>query len=294
MTFERSGVNANSKICLEDIKQWSVRPWPKVKPVKWGFFAHGIHAITYYIALSLSRYYFKNYVHHRNDSASRDAFGHLRSAYRKFKYSLIEKKYWRILEGKSYFLVTLQVSYDSQINFHSAFENVEQFIDHTIESFANNADPSDYLVLKHHPADRGNNHYGKFLEKCGKKYNISDRIIYVHDLNLPRMLKAAKGVVTVNSTSAISSYHHDTPVKILGRTFYDLPGLSDQKPLDQFWQSPTPASKDLYLKLRNYLEYHSQINGNFYCFPSMTSKLVLEKLPQRQNSVIYADMVADL
>ncbi len=294
ITFEKSGVNGNSKIQLEDVQQWAIRPWPRVENVRWAFYAQGLGAIGYYIAMALSRPFFKNYKHHRNDSASRDAIGYLRSACRKLKYSFKDKRTWKKFKDKNYFVAPLQVSYDSQIHFHSPFNSVEEFIEQTMESFSKYSNSNDLLVFKHHPADRGNNNYGKFIKFCEEQYDLKDRVLYVHDLNLPKLLKKAKGVVTVNSTSAISAFHHGAPVKILGNTFYNMPGLSDQSPLNEFWQSPTPASKELYLKLRNYLEYHSQITGSFYSLPRSTSKLVLEKWPQRQDSVVYPDMIVDI
>jgi capsular polysaccharide export protein len=66
------------------------------------------------------------------------------------------------------------------------------------------------------------------------------------------MLQAARGMITVNSTTASRALHFDKPVKFLGRTIFDIPGLGFQGSLDDFWtKAPAPeqALRDAFFTL---------------------------------------------
>ena len=54
------------------------------------------------------------------------------------------------------------------------------------------------------------------------------------------------------------------PVKVLGRAYYDIPGITDQNTLAEFWNNPTPPDKELFHAYRMYHLNVTQINGNFY------------------------------
>ena len=54
------------------------------------------------------------------------------------------------------------------------------------------------------------------------------------------------------------------PVKVLGRAYYDIPGITDQNTLAEFWNHPTPPDKELFHAYRMYHLNVTQINGNFY------------------------------
>ena len=65
------------------------------------------------------------------------------------------------------------------------------------------------------------------------------------------------------------------PVKTLGRAHYDIPGLTDQAPLAEFWHNPTAPDKDIFHAYRMYHINVTQINGSFYSqvnFPKIPSK----------------------
>ena len=50
----------------------------------------------------------------------------------------------------------------------------------------------------------------------------------------------------------------------MGRAIYDIPKLTDQKSLDDFWQHPKSPDNEFYLRFREYLIEQTQINGAFY------------------------------
>ena len=169
----------------------------------------------------------------------------------------------RLLEHCSFFLAVLQVSSDSQIQMGSPYRGMHDFIEDVIRSFASNAHPSDHLAFKHHPRDRGYNNYASLIRLLAKQYGITGRVHYFHDGPLSRYLRTCRGVITVNSTVGLQALFHAVPTKTMGDTFYNLEGLTDQKPLDGFWCDPQPSDRALFYRFYNYLVLTTQVNGNF-------------------------------
>ena len=128
------------------------------------------------------------------------------------------------------------------------------------------------IVFKHHPLDRGYTDYSLLFENLISENGLRGRVFYVHDVDLPTLLKHAQGTVLINSTVGMSSLFHGTPVKTLGTAIYDLPGVTSQQPLDDFWSESGSVSKKTYNQLRQYLVERNQINGSFYKpFPSVSN-----------------------
>jgi capsular polysaccharide export protein len=188
----------------------------------------------------------------------------VRGLIRKYKYRLTELPIRRLLfSNTSYFLVPLQVATDSQISLSSDYAGMEPFIEQVIHSFASHADDKDQLIFKHHPRDRGYNNYQRLIRHLAAKHSLKGRVHYFHDAPLGPALKRAKGVVTINSTVGLQALYHRTPTKVMGRTFYNLEGLSDQQPLDTFWADPQAPDRRLFRKFYCHTIETTQINGNF-------------------------------
>ena len=90
--------------------------------------------------------------------------------------------------------------------------------------------------------------------------------MYIHDQNLPRLLRNARGVIVINSTVGLSALYHHAPTKVCGEAIYDIPQLCYQGDLDHFWQEANEfeVNRELFAKYINYLENRCQINGSFY------------------------------
>ncbi len=188
----------------------------------------------------------------------------LRGEWRFWIYQLQERSLkQRLLKGLPFFLVILQVSSDTQISMGSDYRGMHDFIEDVVSSFSRYAHASDHLAFKHHPRDRGYNHYGALIDLLAERFGVAGRIHYFHDGALSIFLRASRGVVTVNSTVGIQALYHAVPTKVMGRTFYNLPGLSDQQPLDAFWACPQPSDRSLFYKFYTYMLSTTQVNGNF-------------------------------
>ena len=188
----------------------------------------------------------------------------LRGLARKHLYRITERGVLGRLRGSEpYILVPLQVSSDSQISLGSDYQGMEPFIEDLIASFAVHGRPQDLLAFKHHPRDRGYNHYGRLIRRLARAHGIADRVLYFHDGPLGPILKRARAVVTINSTVGLQALYHGRPTKVLGRTFYNLPDLADQQPLASFWSHPRGSDRALFRRFYAHLIETTQINGNF-------------------------------
>lgn len=284
ITLEKGGVNGNSSLLGKDFttldkKVLAEQPRASTR-TRSAFWDMAFSATQYYLFKQLNYKKYPHYIHHRPWYASEEFMQWVRSGYRKLKYAKKEQYLVKQLEtnlSKQYFLVPLQVSVDSQILYHSPYGSVEEFISVVIKSFSQNALKSDYLVFKHHPMDRGFNNYARYIKKLCYAYDLTGRVLYCHDVHLPTLLKQAKGTVTINSTVGMSSLHHSTPTKVLGRAVYDLEGVTSQKTLDDFWQACCKPCDITYKKFNQFLKSKNQIPGSFYQQPELTLQAVTDK-----------------
>ncbi|HQV12098.1 MAG TPA: hypothetical protein PKW52_12195 [Nitrospira sp.] len=268
ITFEPAGVNGFSSL-PRSVALLRMLPLPKPasKQIPSPFSRMARYAITYYLAGRLFRDRYPNYRHHKPFDIYPEVWYWIRSGFRKVWFKFVERDIQGRLSGplaKKFFLVPLQVYNDSQVRHHSDFRSVRAFIAQVLNSFACSAPEDCYLVFKHHPMDRGHRNYGRQIMDQAEEAGLGDRVLYIHDQHLPTLLKAARGVVVINSTVGLSALLHGAPVKVLGRCIYDLNGLTHQGRLDSFWREPKSASPDVFSRYRDYLIHLTQVNGSFY------------------------------
>ncbi len=269
ITLEEAGVNGHSTLP----KKPSLYPYTHPKdqdaltPLQNTFGATSRYAITYYIAARLMAWKYTHYQHHRPLSILSEGYKWILAAQRKLSASMNDPETIEpLIENQSqpYFFCPLQLSTDMQIKEHSRFRDMDELIQDVIHSFANYAAKNAKLVFKHHPLDRGYKNYSRVIHVLSKLHGIQDRVIYIHDCNLPKLLKNARGTITINSTVGLSSLYHGTPVIALGKAVYNMEGLTYQGDLDRFWLNPGDIDLDLYHRFRTYLLEHNQANGSFY------------------------------
>jgi capsular polysaccharide export protein len=274
ITLEKHGVNGNSLISRnpQDYKGPANIKIPKPQPVGLRFSSMIYLAITYYLAAFFMQWRYPDYQHHRPLNPLTEGFMWIRSGWRKLLFPFFDYRKLKYLASPSvenkYFFVPLQVHNDSQIKSNSSFESVEEFIHEVVMSFAHHAPKESFLVMKHHPMDRGYKNYGQLLNTLSKQYDLGKRLIYIHDGHLPTLLKHSRGVVTINSTVGLSAIHHNAPTKILGDAVYDVPGLVSTQSLDDFWISPEAVNPHLFHRFKYELIRTTQLNASFYTRPS--------------------------
>lgn len=272
ITFEKYGVNGHSLIPRNPDFYRSLESSEYVIgesiSVGYTFWYTAWWAYLYYLFSALYYPRFRRYRHHRPLNPF-ELFYWIRSLWRKKWYKIKEKRFLECIVNelsKSYFLVPLQISTDSQVQKHSDFNSIEHFIDMVIKSFATHASGKTRLLIKHHPLDRGYNNYRPYIRKLAQKYGVSSRVDYIHDQFLPTLLEHTKGVVLINSTVGLTAVGHNTPVKVCGMAIYDFKGLTYQGELNQFWKDAEnfTIDHDLYERFRGYVIRNKLINGSFY------------------------------
>lgn len=133
-----------------------------------------------------------------------------------------------------------------------------------LRSFARFTDADTRLAVKIHPLDPGLVNYRKKLINEARTLGIEQRVFYLESGNLPALLSATKGVVTVNSTVGGSALVHNRPTIALGKAVYDLPGLTFQCSLDEFWSAGLKPDRGLFQRFRSVVIQRTQINGGYY------------------------------
>ena len=269
ITLERSGVNMHSLLprSADFYRSLPEIEIPNPRATNASFGRAALCAMAYYLAGRLLRVFYPDYCHHRKFSVVYETKNWFRSIFRKWRNrrrdapvmeSLIKHR-----SGK-YYAVALQVYNDSQVHNHSHYQDVREFITDVLSSFAEHADKHHHLVFKHHPMDRGQRDYRRLLMVLAAQHGVVGRIHYVHDVHLPRLLRHARGVVTINSTVGLSALYHDKPLKVMGRALYDLEGLTFQGELARFWSEKTLIDRALFTRFRAFLITQTQLNGSFY------------------------------
>lgn len=270
VTIEAGGVNGNSPMPKDPQVYRDARDalddLPDPEPVGNAFYHHAWWATLHSLAITLGRWRYPHYEHHRDVHSLRQGAYWLRGSLRKLWFSIKERDVLEEITGDwsgRYFFVPLQVHCDAQLN-HARFGDMEEFMDTVVREFAAHAPFDMRLVIKHHPHDRAYRDYTSYIAQLARRHDCAGRLVYVHDVHLPTLLKNARGVITMNSTVGTSALHHGAPVIVLGEAVYDIPGLTFQGTLAEFLVSPGEVDRSLFDGFCAWLRATSQINGSFY------------------------------
>ena len=271
LTLERGGVNGHSQLPKDpDWYREVVKRVPipdSSQPFLGKFRMRALHDVLYHSGDILNPIAFRHYRHHAPVHPVREYFWYVRR-YPKVRHRLnsdLARNYQFIERGQPFFLLPLQLYSDSQITCHSAFCDTYDFIRQSLDSFQQYADKSLHLVVKNHPLDPGILPYEKFVQDMALKLGMADRVHYYDYGNLELFLEHCAGVVTINSTVGTWALKVGKPVITLANPVYNVPGLTSQQSLAEFWQAPQAPDQELWSAFRRVLIHTTQINGGFYC-----------------------------
>lgn len=293
ITLERDGVNGNSTMSKDpelyrsEVAQMA--PAPKAEQIGSTFGPFAWQSILYTCALAASKFRYPHYQHHRDLGLVGQAYAWTRSSWRKKLYARKERGILEKATGAwsgHFFLVPLQLYCDFQI-VHSDYESIPAFIEEVLETFSKHGPSDTRLLLKHHPLDRAYRDYTDLLERLAKRFGIEGRVHYIHDQHLPTLLQHARGVVTMNSTVGTSALYHGAPVKVMGRAIYNIPELTYQNSLANFFCEISKVDSELFKAFNRWMREHNQINGSFYKNDAVdTAHEVMRFLRSRAASVL--------
>ncbi len=151
-----------------------------------------------------------------------------------------------------FWIFAMQMETDFSLRAYSHYPDLDTPLEEVITSFAQHAPGDAELLVKLHPLDPCVKNWPKRISAMAGKAGIAGRVQVAPRGDLVAMLKAAQGMITVNSTTASRALSLGKPVKFLGRTIFDVPGLSFQGTLDDFWTkaaAPEPTLRDAFFTL---------------------------------------------
>ncbi len=166
--------------------------------------------------------------------------------------------------GRPFFVFPLQLDHDFQIRAYSPYKGMGEALDEVLASFAAHAPSGCDLLVKTHPWDPGLIRWKRWIERSAGQSGIAGRVHYLNGGPLDDMMRDARGVVTVNSTSGLRALQLGRPVQVLGKAVYDVAGLTHQAGLNAFWEKPQQPDGGLLEAFVRLLVSRTQIRGVFF------------------------------
>ena len=161
------------------------------------------------------------------------------------------------------FLFPLQLDGDFQIRDHGTGKSQLETLGDVIQSFRANAGPEDQLVIKTHPLDNYLAGWAKEVQTIARAHSVGDRVFFADAIGLEPILKRVQGVVTINSTVGLTAVMSGVACHVLGRSIYNISGLTHHGPLEQFWTAMTPPNRETADKFRSFLLSRYHVAGTF-------------------------------
>ncbi len=265
LTLEQSGVNGNSSLSrdpnwyLEVAK--TLPPLPDRPSITASFRRRARDAYRYYSRVVLGRPLYPFFHSHRQGSVIVEGLGWLRKFARERSDQAHAEKVIARLPEAPYFLFPLQLSNDYQIREHSPFEDMAEAVEYVLYSFARRAPEHMRLIIKEHPLDASFINWRNHIETLARRAGIADRVMVVAGGDLTALTQESCGMVTVNSTSATLALAAGVPTIALGNAIYNIPNLTNQGKLDDFWTRAQTPDPDLFDAFRRVLYDRCLIYG---------------------------------
>lgn len=272
VTYERNGTNGHSRLMdmsvheMQEALKHSDLEMP-MPPSHWGDTRHHVFygALYHWFVMFANRRY-PHFKPHRNITITQEFQLYLKRlimmpihrVHRLFTTARITQG------GFPYHLVLLQLEHDAAFQNHSPFQSMREFLEITVENFANHAPRHHHLVFKAHPLEDGRAAIQKTLKTLAQKFAIEDRIHYVRGGKLARLLDEARSAITVNSTAGQQVLWRGIPLKTFGDAVYAKPEFVSDLSLADFFSAPDRPDGRAYRDFRRYLLETSQIPGGFY------------------------------
>ena len=265
ITLEEDGVNGSSSLPRNASGYPTpAPPLPVTRPVGKILPHHVINISLYHLYQMVGGLAFPRYRHPYTMSPLWQFWGHVK------RYLALAGQPRQACEADvirsrgPFFIACLQREGDAQLLRYSKFADNTAFLAEVMSSFAAHAPQGARLVVKNHPLDPGLNDLAHMTRCLAVERGIEGRVDFIDGGNLAQLCRAAEGMVVNNSSAALSALGFGTPVKVLGKAFFDFEGLTDQQVMDDFWVTPKACDPTLFMAFRAHVIAKSQINGNFH------------------------------
>ena len=165
---------------------------------------------------------------------------------------------------RRYALVPLQMQNDYQLRANSPFRHQREAIELVLQSLKRAAPEELHVVFNIHPLDNGWERWASVVGDVAATLGVPRRVSTIDGGHLPTLLDHCSRVIVINSTVGMHAIQRLRPTKVLGLAMFDIPGLTHQGSLDDFWSAPElpdPEVHDCFIRL---LAATIQIQGSFY------------------------------
>lgn len=265
ITVERNGVNARSALPATALAYRDPAPETHVHYPAGRILPHHVRNLSLYHLIQLpGRFLFPQYERPYTQAPWLQCAGHIGRAIRLLARSRRNLDADVIAERGPFFIACLQREGDATLLRYSSYKTNEAFLIAVLDSFAANAPAGLRLVIKNHPLDPGLVNYGRMVKRLVRERGLQGRIDFIDGGNLAALCRKSRGMVVNNSTAALAAMGFHTPVKLLGKSFFDFDGLADQQPLARFWSRPKAADQELFHRFRDHVIAKTQVNGNYH------------------------------
>jgi len=270
VTFELGGVNGHSQLPRDPAfyraRARQLPPAPANAPAPSSFRRRALEAVGYDAANILTRWRFPHWKNHRPWGPMKEGMSWLRRLRARPAVTARTAACLRRLEadGAVYVLFPLQLDSDAQIRFHSNFSGMEEAIRLVVESFAAHAPEGLRLLVKEHPLDNGMRDWQALVLWLATAHGVADRVDYIGGGDIALIVRAARGLVTINSTTGTLALACGVPVITLGQAVYNMPDITFQGGLDAFWAEPGTPDAATFEAFRRVLIERCLVAGGFF------------------------------
>ncbi|KAA3516769.1 capsular biosynthesis protein [Agrobacterium vitis] len=175
----------------------------------------------------------------------------------------LQQRYLATDREFDFYLFPLQLPGDYQIRRHAPMGDLFRILQAVIHSFARHAPSGSRLLFKTHPIDNGLRDWSSEIARMAERCGIAHQVDVIDGGDLTALIRASRGLVTVNSTVGLTALQQAVPVMALAPAIYDVPGLTHQQSLASFWQAPELPDATLLNHLIHAMTATIQIPGGF-------------------------------
>lgn len=268
VSFERGGTNYASPLPrdLDALGRIVAQSGPETSmvPVASKVRRRIVEAISYYLCQTLTIPLYPHYRSHRRNPPLREALAWIRRRIRRRREVEVSRAAAAEVIGGRFFLFPMQLDGDHQIDAHSDFPDMASALDCVFHSFAAHAPQQTCLLVKMHPFDPDIDGWRAIVAAKAARFGVGGRVRFVERYDLEPLLRAAVGVVTINSTVGPLALAQSCPVFCLGRAVYDIPGVTAGCGLGDFWCDPPPVDGGNFELLCRAMRATALVNGGLH------------------------------
>lgn len=265
ITMERNGVNASSALPRDRRGYDAPAPeMPVIQSVGRILPFHIANISLHHLVQVPAGWLYPRYKAPYTQPPWLQCIGHIRRYFRLTFTSQRRTNAHLIARKGPFFIVCLQREGDAQLLRYSKYSDNAAFLTEIMASFAAHAPMQARLLVKNHPLDPGVVDLEHITRGLALEHGLAERVDFIDGGNMAQLCRLSQGMVVNNSTAALSAIGFRTPVKVLGRAFFDFQGLTHQKSLDAFWTAPEPPEPALFARFRAHVIARTQINGNYH------------------------------